>query len=97
MLGALAALSSRVVEHSQGAVMLVRGIAKPPARFAVAKFGLWQLCIGAAEPHCPALPGAATAASLARLATCANSHSLCDRARPHVPCLASSLALDRAS
>lgn len=55
VLGALAALSSRVVEHSQGAVMLVRGIAKPPARFAVAKFGLWQFCTGAAEPRLPSL------------------------------------------
>lgn len=50
VLGALAALSSRVVEHSQGAAMLVRGIAKPPVGFAVAKFRLWQFCIDAAEP-----------------------------------------------
>lgn len=50
VLGALAALSSRVVEHGQGAAMLVRGIAKPPAGFAGAKLGLWQFCIGAAEP-----------------------------------------------
>lgn len=79
--GSLAALSSRVVEHSQGAVMLVRGIAKALPRFAVAKFRLWLFCIGAAEPRSPAVPGAgspaaATAASLARHATGTNSHSL---------------------
>lgn len=42
--GSLAALSSRVMDHSQGAVMLVRGIAKPLARFAVAKFRLVLHC-----------------------------------------------------
>lgn len=51
-----AAPSSRVVERSQGAVVLVRGIAKPLARFAVAKFRLWPCCAGAAAPRSPALP-----------------------------------------
>lgn len=85
---ALAALSSRVVEHGQATVMLVRRIAKPPAGFAVAKFRLGQFCPGAAEPCCPAggwEPCACHRASLARLTTSANSHSLWDRAPRPIP------------
>lgn len=76
VLGALAALSSRVMEHSQGTVMLVRRIAKPPARFAVAKLGLWQFCTGAAEPGCPALLGAGSSVAAQQPALLASPHVL---------------------
>lgn len=51
-----ALLSSRVVEHSQGAVLLVRRIAKALASFAGANFTLWPFCLGAAEPAAEPCP-----------------------------------------
>lgn len=86
VLGALAALSSRVVEHSQGAAMLVRRIAKPPARVCCSKVG----AVAVLHWFCRALlgagsPVAATAASPAHLTMCANSHSPCDKHGPMSP------------
>ena len=84
--------------------MLVRGIAKPLARFAVAKFRLWPFCIGAAEPRFPALPGAGSLRLPQQQPVLTSprvlTHSRCvrhDGAWPHVPYLASSLALDCAA